>query len=87
MLKLAESFYRFNELYDNGGEAALKEISRKKPVVENRVDPETEKRVVEIAIEQPAYGQVRVSNELKKKTCRSHLEGFEAFGFGMTRRR
>ncbi len=36
-------------------------------MIKNRVDPEIEKRVVEIAVEQPAYGQVRASNELKKE--------------------
>lgn len=62
-----DSFYRYKELYDAGGDMALREISRKKPVLKNRIEQEIEDTTVSYGIEFPAHGQYRASNELKKR--------------------
>jgi transposase InsO family protein len=70
-----DSFYRFQELYDKGGEAALEEISRRKAIPKNRVEGEVEEAIMEYALEQPTWGQVRVANELAKRGLRVSAAG------------
>jgi transposase InsO family protein len=62
-----QNFYDIRKAYEDGGIEGLREKSRRKPNVKNRVDPEVEKRVLAYALEYPTYGQMRVSNELRRE--------------------
>ena len=62
-----DTFYRYRDAVEEGGVDALLERTRRVPNPKNRVDPETENAVVAYAVEYPAHGQVRVSNELRKR--------------------
>ena len=62
-----DTFYRVKEAYETGGVEALRDESRRKPNRKNRVTPEIEEAVVLMAHDEPAWGQVRVSNELRQR--------------------
>ena len=62
-----QHFYDIKKAYEEQGIEGLKEKNRRKPCLKNRVAPEVEEAVVEMAYEYPAYGQTRVANELRKR--------------------
>ncbi len=62
-----DTFYHYQELVNDGGIDALINQNRRVPNVKNRVDEQIKSAVVEYAIEYPAHGQHRSSNELRKK--------------------
>jgi hypothetical protein len=62
-----DSFSRFKELSETGGELALQDLTRRKPRLANRTPPEIEVIIVELSLEQPAFGQIRVANEVRQR--------------------
>lgn len=59
--------YCYQQAVEFGGLDKHLNQSRRKPNLKNRVDETVETSVREFAIEFPAYGQVRASNELRKQ--------------------
>jgi len=62
-----DTFYRVQRAYDDGGMEALMEKNRRVPNRKNRVSEDVEQAVVAFAIESPAMGQKRTSNELRER--------------------
>ena len=63
-----DTFYRYKQAVEEGGvEALLEESRRGKANIRNRTAPEIEEAIVQMATELPAYGQERVSNELRRR--------------------
>jgi hypothetical protein len=62
-----DSFYRFRALYLRGGEEALKNVNRKRPLLKNRVSPSVESAVHKLALDHPEYGQQKASAILKAR--------------------
>lgn len=62
-----QHFYDIKKAYEEQGLEGLREKTRKRPCLKNRVAPEIEEAVLNMAYEYPAYGQARASNELRKQ--------------------
>lgn len=75
-----DTFYRYQELVQDGGVDSLINRSRRTPNLKNRVDETVEKAVLDYALEQPAHGQHRTSNELRKKGIFDPAAALDRFG-------
>lgn len=62
-----DTFYRYKSAVEEGGMDALLDQNRRKPNIKNRVDEDIEQAVVAYALDYPAHGQHRTSNELRKR--------------------
>ena len=62
-----QHFYDIKKAYEEQGIEGLREKTRRKPCLKNRVVPEIEAAVIQMAYEYPAYGQTRAANELRKQ--------------------
>ncbi len=62
-----QHFHDIKKAYEENGLEGLKDKTRRKPCIKNRIAPEIEEAVMRMSYEKPAYGQLRASNELRKQ--------------------
>ena len=62
-----QHYYDIKTAIEEDGVQGLIEKSRRGPRMANRCSPETEQAILDYSLEYPTHGQVRVSNELKRK--------------------
>ena len=82
-----DSFYRFKELYDAGGELALQELTRRKPILKNRTPPEVEAIIVELSLDRTAMAKSASPTSFANSAIRSRRLAFVASGSAMILRR
>ena len=61
-----DTLYRYKDAVESGGVDALLDANRRVLNHRNRVDERIENAVIAIALDHPALGQFRLSNELRK---------------------
>jgi transposase InsO family protein len=62
-----DTFYRIKKAHEEGGVEALRETTRRRPNLRNRVPEDIEQAVVGFAFENPSFGQKRASDTLRQR--------------------
>ncbi|MEN2839737.1 hypothetical protein HPFOLIGI_01943 [Mannheimia haemolytica] len=76
-----DTFYRYQQAVEQGGVEALLNQNRRVPNLKNRVDEAIEQAVVKFALDNPAFGQVRVSKNSVNKASLFQQEVYVRFGY------
>ena len=78
-----DTFYRYRAAVEDGAVEALFDRSRRTPNYKNRVEESTEKAALAYAIDFPAHGQLRASNELRKQGYLFLPAAYVLYGYAM----